>query len=580
MNNNSGIIIGLVGKKEKSKSIFVSTVAEMKKLKLSLDKTLIQTGGYNNINDKGNALYYFDKNSNKTDDDFSIIKPNNNVGRFRLIHNDEINIASSGVIANGITDNLLKIQKVIDFVAQNGGGKIIFNNGTYCISNSIVLKQYVKLVGNSEKVVYLPNLRPEIKALKTFPVGKAIIDLGDGKSNRRGMQVIGLTINGNLTAEKGINFSDTIQNEVKENLFINIKSDGVALWGGGALYLNIEKNSFSTGDWYALDSQKNYSYNPTGHYYGINVGNFSKNNVTCSYGIRHEGILDIYENDFEMAVKKRACIDINSATVNSYTNIYNNYFELSQNYVPLTAIRCASNSGEISGNRIYGQTELTNSIGIDLGSNVNYAINVISNTFTRWGTGIKSYSSGGGHGDNIINYSFGINYFNFVTTFISNSTNTNSVNNSTVAEDYKHTAQFINKVNHHSFQNAISLGSCSINYSAATKLNLVKGNLFKITDNVATTISNVTSKTKGFIFSLFASSNNVVTLDNTVFNLSCGSNFLLPANLVLMFEVDYDGNIKEIGCTSSLFFKSTAPLDSINPVGYIDIGGKKIPYFN
>lgn len=566
--------------KESSNSIFVSTVAEMKKLKLAINKTSIQTLGYTNENDKGDALYYFDKESSETADDFSIIQPNNNVGRFKLIYKDEINIATAGVIIDSITDNLAKIQKVIDFISSNGGGKIIFNNGTYYVSDTIILKQYVKLVGNTEKAVYLPAQKPEIKALNTFPVGKAIIDLGDGNSNRRGMQVLGLTINGNLTAEKGINFSDTIQNEVKENLFINIKTDGVALWGGGALYLNIEKNSFSTGDWYALDSQKNYSYNPSGHYYGINVGNFAKNNVTCTYGIRHEGILDIYENDFEMAVKKRACVDINSATANSYTNIFNNYFELTQDYVPLTAIRCASNSGFITGNRINGQNGLANSIAIDIGSNYNYSINVHSNSIVRWGIGIKSFSSGGGHGDNIINYSIGNNFYNFVTTYISNSTNYNTVNSSANADDYKHTAQIINKGNHYAFQNAISLGTCSTNYTSATKLNLVKGNLFKITDTIAVTISTVTNKTRGFLFSIFASSNNIVTLDNSVFNLSCGSNFLLPANLVLMFEVDYDGNIKEVGCTSSLFFNSTAPVDAINPVGYINIGGKKIPYFN
>lgn len=565
--------------KEKSNITYVSNIESLKSLTPVEDNSFFRTGGYNFVNDKGGALYYFDKASNEVFDDFSIIKPDSGNGRYKLLFKDEINIATTGVKANGVDDDLEKIHKAIDFVAQNGGGKIIFNNGVYGVSDTVVLKQYVKLVSSSEKQVYLPSKRPEIKALSGFGSSKAIIDLGDGNSNRRGMQVIGLTINGNLLAEKGIRFSDTIQNEIKENLFINIKTGGVALWGGGALYLNIEKNSFSTGDWYALDSQKSYAYNAT-HYYGINVGNFSKNVVGCAYGIRHEGILDIYENDFEMPVKQRACIDINSATANSYTNIFNNYFELSQSFTPLTAIRCASNNGVISGNRIYGQAGLANSIAIDLGSSVNYTIMVHSNTITRWGTGIKSYSSSGGHGDNIINYTIGGNYYNTVTTIISNSTNSNSVNNSVVSQDFKHTAQLINKNNHHAFQNAISLGTCSVDYGNATRLNLVKGNSFKITDTSAVTISVVTNKIKGFVFSVFASSNNVVTLPNSVFNLSCGNDFLLPANLILTFEVDFDGNIKERGCTSSLFINSTAPADAINPVGYIDIGGKKIPYFN
>lgn len=576
----------MIGNRPFSKSssentISVSNVAEMKALTIKKDKTFIETGGYYELNDKGSARYYFDKSSVEESDDFTIIEPINNIGRFKLLFTDEINIATSGVKGNGIDDDLLKIQKAIDIVAQKGGGKVLFNNGVYSVSNTIELKEHVKLVSNSERQVYLPLSKPEIRALNSFPAKKAMINLGDGVDNRRGMQIIGLTINANLYAERGINFSDTIQNEIKDNLFLKLKTDGVALWGGGALYLNIENNSFSTGNWYALDAQLNYAYNTVGHYYGINVGNFSKNMVNCSYGIRHEGILEIYENDFEFTVNSRGAIDINSANANSYVNIFNNYFELKEGSTYLTAIRCSANNGSIIGNKINGQSQaIANSLAIDIGSNYSYAINIHSNSLQRWETGIKSFSSTNGHGDNLANYTIGSNLFKFVTTLVSSSTNSNVVASLTNANDYRHTAQIINKANHHAFQNSISLGQCSVNYSIATKLNLVKGNVIKIIDASAVTISTVTNKIKGFRFSLYASENNVITLDNSVFNLSCGNNLLLPSNTILLFEVDFDGVIREVGKNSSLIYTSTPPVDTVTPVGYIDIAGKKIPYFN
>ena len=547
----------------------------------TLDSSAVyKTSGYYSINDNGGSSYTYEPLSLDTPDDFSVIEPVGGVGRFLLIYSNSLNIKSSGVIGDGVADDFINIQKCIDFVALNNGGSIILNQEKYLISESIRLKQYVKLTSDLGKQVYLPTKRPEISGKIGFAAGTPLIYLGDGSANRRGMEVNGIVLAGNGYVDYGIEFSDTIQNEIKNNLFLTIKTGGAALRGGGALYLNIEKNSFSTGDFYALDSQKNYSYNPPAHYYGINVGNFSKNIVVSSYGVRHEGILDIYENDFEGAIKQRSCIDINSATANSYTNIFNNYFEISQSFSPLTAIRCTSNSGVIYGNRIFGQAGLVSSVAIDIGSNINYQISVYGNTITRWGTGIKSYSSAAGHGDNIILYEIGTNYYNTVTTRISNATNTNTTNTVVSVGDYKHSAQFINNSNHHSFQNAVSFGSCSVLYSISNSLNLVKGNIFKISDTSAVTISSITNKIKGFVFTIYASTGGVVTLPNSQFNLASGQNLILPAYRPILFEVDYDGIIREVGITSSLITDGTAPVDAITPVGYIDIQGKKIPYFN
>lgn len=557
----------------------VKNIEELKKLdfqKLENQKVVI-TSGYYNENDFGGSKYYFDLLSSEPEDGFLIIEPNNGVGRFKLIFETSLNINCTGVLSDGITDDSSKIQNAIDFISSQGGGSLILNNETYGILSPIVLKSYVKLTSNNDKQVYLPTNRPELKALTGFPANQPLVHMGNGTTERRGIRVEGIAINGGLIADYGIVFSDTIQAEIIGNLFLYIKNGGAALRGGGALYLNIEKNSFSTGDFYALDSQNSYAIG-VGHYYGINVGNFSKNNVVCTYGVRFEGILDIYENDFEGKVKQRSCIDINSASANSYVNIFNNYFEIGKDVDDLKAIRCTYNSGVISGNRIYGDNT-TNSIAIDIGSNVNYSISVFGNQITNWQNGIKSFPSNSGHGENIINYTIGSNFYNIVANKIINSNNSTSVSSVLNNGDFRHSAQLINNANYHHFQGALSLGGCRINYATIGSLNLVKGNLFKLIDTTPVTISSITNKVKGFVFTIYASTGGVVTLPNSQFNLASGQNLILPAYRPILFEVDYDGIIREIGITSSLITNGTAPVDEVTHSGFIDIDGKKIKFY-
>lgn len=94
------------------------------------------------------------------------------------IYADDINIKEIGAISDGKTLNTEIIQKAIDKVYEDGGGKVVFPEGTY-LSGSIILKSNVSL--HLEKnAVLLGSTSPfDYKGINRW---KALI-LSDGQNN-------------------------------------------------------------------------------------------------------------------------------------------------------------------------------------------------------------------------------------------------------------------------------------------------------------------------------------------------------------------------------------------------------------
>lgn len=83
-----------------------------------------------------------------------------------------INVKEFGATGDGITDDTIKIQAAINFIAGNGGGEVLFPPGTYCVSQTLTItSDKVFLIGSGGavdgNVIFVGGMSEAIDAAAT-----------------------------------------------------------------------------------------------------------------------------------------------------------------------------------------------------------------------------------------------------------------------------------------------------------------------------------------------------------------------------------------------------------------------------
>ncbi|AHF16110.1 glycosyl hydrolase family 28 protein [Niabella soli] len=141
-----------------------------------------------------------------------------------------------GILSDGVTNNTRSIQKAIDFIHENGGGRLVFYVGRY-VTGSILLKSNVilkleegaVLVGASS--IYDYNDTAKIKALISADGQKNIGISGKGVIDGNGPALLE---NIAMLQKKGYAGQKDLANAALMAFTncANIKIDSVNLWNG------------------------------------------------------------------------------------------------------------------------------------------------------------------------------------------------------------------------------------------------------------------------------------------------------------------------------------------------------------
>ena len=188
--------------------------------------------GYYDRGDVGDIpLYYWDSSSVLTDNGGSVIKPTAVTGSGRWVWGDvsEVNVKWFGAKGDGVTDDTLIIQSVIDYVSNDGGGEIYFSTGTYLIDvggvedsrdYGIILKSNITLRGESKNKT------------KIFAKANSDMDLIiTGRSSAdNNIEIKNLTIDGNQANQTDGQFNLWLHST--DNVVIeNVESINSGSWG-------------------------------------------------------------------------------------------------------------------------------------------------------------------------------------------------------------------------------------------------------------------------------------------------------------------------------------------------------------
>lgn len=114
-----------------------NTVDDMKSGENLIDGCFVQTFGFYNLNDGGEARYKIrTKDVSDTPDDQQIIELDDNTLVAELIKTEPLNVKQCGVHGDGTTDDTALIQNLID---TNGLKTLYFPYGTYLISEPLTI---------------------------------------------------------------------------------------------------------------------------------------------------------------------------------------------------------------------------------------------------------------------------------------------------------------------------------------------------------------------------------------------------------------------------------------------------------
>ena len=164
------------------KPYYYNTIADMKAdIKLKAGDMVI-TLGYYELDDNGGAKYLI-RNKVETDieDNGSIHFMGNLVAEL-IIENDTVNIKQFGAIEDGLTDDLLCFQKVLNYINNSNVNTLILNkNKNYLITDKIYITS-TNIIGNNATIKYslepTSNL-PIYVSGNNFTIENLNVDLGN-----------------------------------------------------------------------------------------------------------------------------------------------------------------------------------------------------------------------------------------------------------------------------------------------------------------------------------------------------------------------------------------------------------------
>ena len=123
------------------------TITELRAITGALAQTVVKVLGHTTIGDGGAGDFYFDGASSQTDDDGTIIQPDEGgVGRWIRIFNGDVDVRWFGAVNDSVTDSILQIQAAVD----NYLNVTVGDDGGFFISASIILSDGHKLRGRAK----------------------------------------------------------------------------------------------------------------------------------------------------------------------------------------------------------------------------------------------------------------------------------------------------------------------------------------------------------------------------------------------------------------------------------------------
>ena len=202
------------------------TVADMKLATNFINGSYAQTLGFHSVNDGGNALYRIRTITNAdVVDEAKIIALDDDALIAELIPTYPLNVKQMGVTGDGITDDTLAIQHIIDTSPRS---TIFFPDGTYLVSSTITTS-----ATDSEKVFLELSENAVIKAGSTF-TGDFVLAIGstgtatnyESSSNNTGIN--GGTIDANSVCG-GLQVTKTHVAKVLNLTILNVLTAGLKI---------------------------------------------------------------------------------------------------------------------------------------------------------------------------------------------------------------------------------------------------------------------------------------------------------------------------------------------------------------
>ena len=180
----------------------------------------IKTFGYYNINDGGGAEYYVTNTSNES---YYQIELQNGL-YLTLLNKDVINVKQLGVKGDGISDDTLLLQNVLD-----NFNNILIPKGTYLLSSLLITRDNINLSGENKTNTILKNINVSGNAFNFI-----------GISNCNNVNISNVTINGD---KKGANTPIA---------FVNVNNcelhDSIVTGGNSQRTINVQSFIANTGD--------------------------------------------------------------------------------------------------------------------------------------------------------------------------------------------------------------------------------------------------------------------------------------------------------------------------------------------
>lgn len=144
-----------------------------------------------------------------------------------------VSVKEYGAKGDGVTDDLPAINRAFAAVSHKGQ-RLFFPAGTYAVGNSLVIPTKTQIFGVGRGDPGFANT--VIKALRGFPPGAPLVQMGTAPGPSFGVQVENMTLDGSLVAGTCLLNSFAQEQSLGRNLILaNCSSAGLRVAGGAAM---------------------------------------------------------------------------------------------------------------------------------------------------------------------------------------------------------------------------------------------------------------------------------------------------------------------------------------------------------